>query len=117
MSSTTPAAPRCAVPDDYQGVAHTAADWSAAAVEVTVFREHLTGDALVAAVRECEVLVVMRERTPLTRAVLARLPRPRLVVTSGMRNAATDLDAAAERGVVVRGTASSPVPPTELTGR
>jgi hypothetical protein len=87
MSSTTPAALRCAVPDDYQGVALTAADWSAAAVEVTVFREHLTGDALVAAVRECEVLVVMRERTPLTRAVLARLPRPRLVVTSGMRNA------------------------------
>ena len=113
----TSATLRCAVLDDYQGVALTAADWSAVAgaVEVTVFGEHLAGDALVAAVEGAEILVVMRERTPLTRAVLARLPRLRLVVTSGMRNAALDLDAAAEQGVVVCGTASSPVPPTELT--
>ena len=108
---------RCAVLDDFQGVALTCADWSpvAGAVEVTVLREHLDGDELVAAVEGCDVLVVMRERTPLTRALFARLPRLRLVVTTGMRNASIDLAAAAEHGVVVCGTASSSVAPTELT--
>ena len=51
----------------------------------------------------------------LAASVFGRLPRLRLVVTTGMRNAVIDLAAAAARGVVVCGTASSPTPPTELT--
>ncbi|MFI0925876.1 D-2-hydroxyacid dehydrogenase family protein [Streptomyces sp. NPDC021012] len=109
---------RCAVLDDYQGVALTSADWSPLAdrVDVRVLREHLTDrDALVAAVEDCEVLVVMRERTPVDAELLARLPRLRLLITSGMRNASIDLAACAARGVTVCGTASSSEPPTELT--
>ncbi|MER5201714.1 D-2-hydroxyacid dehydrogenase family protein [Streptomyces sp. NPDC002825] len=109
---------RCAVLDDYQGVALTSADWSPLAdrVDVRVLREHLTDrDALVAAVEDCEILVVMRERTPVDAELLARLPRLRLLITSGMRNASIDLAACRERGVTVCGTASSSEPPTELT--
>ncbi|MFE5615413.1 D-2-hydroxyacid dehydrogenase family protein [Streptomyces sp. NPDC056470] len=110
--------PRCAVLDDYQGVALSSADWSPLAdrVDVRVLREHLTDrDALVAAVEDCEILVVMRERTPLDAELLGRLPRLRLVVTSGMRNASIDLTAAAALGITVCGTASSSEPPAELT--
>lgn len=109
---------RCAILDDYQGVALTSADWGAldGRVEVRVLREHLTDpDALVAAVEDCEILVVMRERTPLGAGLLARLPRLRLVVTSGMRNASIDVAAARARGITVCGTASASEPPTELT--
>ncbi|MFF8834156.1 D-2-hydroxyacid dehydrogenase family protein [Streptomyces sp. NPDC015130] len=110
--------PRCAVLDDYQGVALSSADWSplAGRVEVRALREHLTDrDALVAAVEDCEILVVMRERTPVDAALLDRLPRLRLIVTSGLRNASVDVAAARARGITVCGTASSSEPPTELT--
>ncbi|MBT2440771.1 D-2-hydroxyacid dehydrogenase family protein [Streptomyces sp. ISL-36] len=109
---------RCAVLDDYQGVALASADWSPLAdrVDVRVLREHLTDrDALVAAVEDCEVLVVMRERTPLDGELLKRLPRLRLIVTSGMRNASIDLAASAGLGITVCGTDSSSEPPAELT--
>jgi len=108
---------RCVVLDDYQGVATTYADWSALdRVETTTIREHLRDErAVVAAVADAEIVVVMRERTPFPARLLARLPRLRLLVTSGMRNAALDVAAANGRGVVVCGTPSSPTPPVELT--
>ncbi|MET9956918.1 D-2-hydroxyacid dehydrogenase family protein [Streptomyces sp. NPDC006339] len=109
---------RCAILDDYQGVALSSADWSPldGRVEVRVLREHLTDrDALVAAVEDCEILVVMRERTPVDAELLGRLPRLRLLITSGMRNASIDVAAARARGVTACGTDSSAVPPTELT--
>ena len=104
--------------DDYQGVALSMADWSPVAdrVEVTAFTEHQAdSEELVAALADVDIVVVMRERTALPAPVFARLPRLRLVVTTGMRNSAIDLPAAAAHGVLVCGTASSPVPPTELT--
>ncbi|KUJ34018.1 hydroxyacid dehydrogenase [Streptomyces albus subsp. albus] len=104
--------------DDYQGAALVSADWSPLGdrVRVRVLREHFTDrDALVRAIEDCEIAVVMRERTPFDADLLARLPRLRLLVTSGMRNASIDLAAAASRGITVCGTGSSPEPPTELT--
>lgn len=109
---------RCAVLDDFQGVALTLADWSVLGdrVEVRSHQEHFTSeDALVREVGDCEILVVMRERTPVTASLLARLPRLRLLVTSGMRNASIDLEAASRHGVTVCGTASNSEPPAELT--
>jgi phosphoglycerate dehydrogenase-like enzyme len=110
--------PRCAVLDDYQGVALGAADWGPVrdAVDVDVFREHIADeDALVAALREHEIVVIMRERTPFPRSVLERLPALRLLVTTGQRNASVDVAAAVERGVVVSGTGSHVTPTVELT--
>ncbi|MFF3316707.1 D-2-hydroxyacid dehydrogenase family protein [Streptomyces sp. NPDC003035] len=118
MNGSMVTKPRCAVLDDYQGVALSSADWSplAGRVDVRVLREHLTDrDALVAAIEDCEIVVVMRERTPMDAQVLKRLPRLRLIVTSGMRNASIDLAAAAGFGITVCGTASSSEPPAELT--
>lgn len=108
----------CAVLDDYQGAALTLADWSVldGTVDVRAVREHLTDrDRLAAELADCEIVVAMRERTPFDAGLLDRLPRLRLLVTTGMRNASIDLDAAAARGVTVCGTASSPTPPVELT--
>ncbi|MCX2947153.1 D-2-hydroxyacid dehydrogenase family protein [Lentzea sp. NEAU-D7] len=102
---------RCVVLDDYQGVALANADWSG--LDVTVLRDHLDDPAPELAEAEC--VVIMRERTPFTAELFARLPRLRLLVTSGMRNAAIDLDAARAHGVTVCGTGSAKTPPAELT--
>lgn len=101
--------------DDYQNISSAMADWGRIAdrVEVTVFREHLADPA--AALAEFDIVVIMRERTAFPAAVLDRLPRLRLLVTSGMRNASVDLAAAARNGVVVSGTKSFSEPPVELT--
>lgn len=102
---------RCVVLDDYQGVALANADWSG--LDVTVLREHLDDPAEALADAECAV--IMRERTPFTAALFARLPKLRLLITSGMRNASIDLAAARDHGVTVCGTGSAKTPPTELT--
>ncbi|MFJ8961687.1 D-2-hydroxyacid dehydrogenase family protein [Lentzea sp. NPDC102401] len=102
---------RCVVLDDYQGVALANADWSG--LDVTVLRDHLPDPA--AELAEAECVVIMRERTPFDAALFARLPRLKLLITSGMRNASIDLDAAREHGVTVCGTGSAKTPPTELT--
>ena len=109
---------RCAVLDDYQDIALSMADWSllAGPVDVRTLRRPLgSEDEVVAAIGDCEIVVAMRERTPFPASLLARLPRLRLLVTSGMRNAAIDLTAAARHGVTVCGTASNTEPPVELT--
>ena len=108
---------RCAVLDDYQQVALGSADWNtlAESVDVRVLHRHAGEDQLVPLISDCEIVVVMRERTPFTRSLIARLPKLKLIVTTGMRNAAIDLDAAREHGVTVCGTASRAEPPAELT--
>ena len=107
----------CAVLDDYQQVALASADWRALsdALGVRVLHRHAGEDELVSLINDCEIVVLMRERTPFTRSLIARLPALKLIVTSGMRNAAIDLEAARERGVTVCGTASRAEPPAELT--
>ena len=106
---TSPGKLQVAVLDDYQGVALQYADWTPIAdrVEVTVFRDHLHDpDAVVARLAPFDIVCVMRERTPLTAAMLDRLPRLRLIVTTGMWNAALDSEYVATRGVVICGTQS-----------
>jgi phosphoglycerate dehydrogenase-like enzyme len=110
---------RVAVLDDYQGVALEMADWSVlpSDCQVQVFRDHLSDiEALTQRLRDFEVVTCMRERTPFSRDLLERLPNLRLLVTTGMRNAAIDVQAATDLGVVVCGTAGGPdAPPAELT--
>lgn len=109
---------RCAILDDYQNVALTLGDWASlhGEVDVRAYHEHFEHeDALVAAISDCEIVVIMRERTPFKAPLFARLPNLKLLITSGMRNASIDLAAARERGVTVCGTASGSTPPAELT--
>ena len=95
---------RVAVLDDYHRVAHTLADWGSLGVEVAFFDQPLAREQLPGALAEFDTLVLMRERTAFPREVLERLPGLELVVTTGMRNAALDVDYLRERGVRVCGT-------------
>jgi phosphoglycerate dehydrogenase-like enzyme len=111
--------PRVAVLDDYQGVALEMANWSAlpSDCQVQAFRDHVTDlTALAERLSHFEIVTCMRERTPFRRDLLERLPNLRLLVTTGMRNAAIDLAAATDLGILVCGTAGGPdSPPAELT--
>jgi phosphoglycerate dehydrogenase-like enzyme len=105
---------RIAILDDYQDVARASADWGD--LDVTAFHDHVADDDAVAErLAPFEVVVAMRERTPFTAARLERLPRLRLLVTTGMANASIDLEAARRRGVTVCGTGGLPSPTAELT--
>jgi phosphoglycerate dehydrogenase-like enzyme len=108
---------RIAILDDYQAVARTMADWtSLPGSEVQAFGDHLSDERAVAQrLAGFDVVVAMRERTPFSQTLLAQLPRLRLLVTTGMRNAAIDVAAAQARGVVVCGTEGLPYPTAELT--
>jgi len=107
-----------AVLDDYQGVALTLADWSkvTARARVTVFNDHLDDvEALIKRLAPFDVVCVMRERTPLRRAVIERLPKLKLIASTAMRNASIDADAAAERGIAIVHTSYTSSPTVELT--
>ena len=109
---------KLAVLDDYQSVALEAADWSLIepAVTISVFDKHLgDADAVVRALDEFDIIVAMRERTPFPQNVLDRLPRLRLLATTGMRNQAIDLVAARKQGVDVCGTPMLGYPAAEHT--
>jgi phosphoglycerate dehydrogenase-like enzyme len=109
---------RIAILDDYQNVALSMADWSGlkARTTITVFHDHLADtDAVVARLQPFDIVCVMRERTPMTRAIIERLPRLRLIASTAMRNASIDLEAAAERGIEVVHTGYSSSPTIELT--
>jgi phosphoglycerate dehydrogenase-like enzyme len=98
---------RCAILDDYQNVSLSMADWSSVAddLDIKVFNEHLgTPDKVVAALQDFAVVCAMRERTAFSRDVIEALPHLKLLITTGMRNASIDLEAARARGVVVCGT-------------
>ena len=109
--------PHCAVLDDYQNAARRFADWSAVeqAVNLRVFDGHFFDRAaLVRELIDYEIVVAMRERTTFDRELFARLPNLKLLVTTGMRNAAIDLAAATEHGVTVCGTDGTAHPTAEL---
>lgn len=100
--------PLLTVLDDYQRVALQFADWSQVAehYRIEVLTQHLDGDPLLERLSDSEVVVAMRERTPFPAKVLERLPRLRLLVTTGMANASIDLAAARGSGITVCGTES-----------
>jgi phosphoglycerate dehydrogenase-like enzyme len=109
---------RCAVLDDYQTVSLKSADWSRldGRVETVVFSDHLADrDALADRLADFDVIVAMRERTPFDRSLIERLPKLKLLITTGARNASIDLTAARRHDVVVCGTRSVPNPTPELT--
>lgn len=108
---------RVAVLDDYISVAAELVNWSDAlpGTAVDFFHDVLRGDELIAALQPYDVVVAMRERTALPRPVLAALPKLRLLVTTGMRNAAIDMAAAGELGMMVCGTGVAPTQTAELT--
>jgi len=109
---------KIAVLDDYQDVALGLADWSTLTrrAQLDVFNDHLAAsDAVVERLLPYDVVCVMRERTPLSRDVIERLPNLKLIASTGPRNASIDLQAAAERGITVAHTGYFGAPTVELT--
>ncbi len=107
-----------AILDDYQSVARDLADWSRLppGSALTVFDQPFADlDSAAAALAPFDVLVIMRERTPFPAALIDRLPALKLLVTTGARNNAIDLNACAARGIPVSGTAMVGTPTAELT--
>src|SRR5204863_4777921 len=84
--------------------------------DIAVFQNHLADpDAVIERLLPFDVICLMRERTPLPRSVIERLPRLKLIASTGPRNAAIDIDAAAERGIVVAHTGYDARPTIEMT--
>ncbi|MDH6194645.1 phosphoglycerate dehydrogenase-like enzyme [Mycobacterium frederiksbergense] len=106
-----------AVLDDYQGIADTV-DWSPIPrpVQLTSFKEHIApGSALAESLSGFEVVVAMRERTPIDASLLAQLPALKLLITTGPFNAAIDVAAAHQLGITVSGTGGAITPTVEHT--
>src|ERR1700686_3345962 len=94
--------------DDYQGVALDRGDWSsvpARGIEIAVERFPFADeDDVVRSLADSEIVCAMRERTAFPERVVDRLPKLKLLITTGMRNASFDMAALKERGVTVCGT-------------
>src|SRR5476651_1129270 len=98
---------RCAILDDYMNLTLRMADWSKIndRVDITVFNEPFAStEAAASALKDFEIICAMRERTPFPRTLFAALPKLKLLITSGMRNASFDMEAAKDHGVVLCGT-------------
>ena len=107
-----------AVLDDFQHVALQMADWSPleGRADVTVFSDHLSDpDALIARLAPFDAICVMRERTPLPRTILERLPRLRFIASTGAGNASIDKEAAREHNIEIANTGYSSHGAIELT--
>src|SRR5690242_7600599 len=109
---------RCAILDDYFKLSLTSADWSRIKdrVELTVFEKPFKSqDEAAAALKDFEIILAMRERTPFPKAMFAALPKLKLMITSGMRNAAIDFEAAKAHNIVLCGTTFARDPTAPLT--
>ena len=109
---------RIAILDDYQNASLKMADWSplTGRATITVFNDHLSdSEALVGRLLPFDVVCVMRERTPLPRSVIERLPQLKLIASTGRRNASIDVEAATERGIAVAHTGYDARSTIELT--
>ena len=109
---------RLAILDDYQGAALEMADWQPLEgdVDIRVLREHIADEgALVSEIGDCEILVIMRERTPFTRWLFEKLPNLEHLYTTGMRNNSIDPATAGDNGVLVTGHPTLNHPTPELT--
>jgi phosphoglycerate dehydrogenase-like enzyme len=98
---------RCAILDDYFKLSLTSADWSGITdrVDLTVFEKPFKSEAEAAsALKDFPIILAMRERTAFPKSMFAALPNLKLMITSGMRNAAIDFEAAKAHNVVLCGT-------------
>src|SRR3984885_7898803 len=109
---------RCAILDDYINLTLEIADWSKIQdrVDITVFNQPFAStEAAADPLKDFEIICAMRERTPFPRTLFAALPKLKLLIPSGMRNAAIDMEAAKDHGVVLCGTQWARDPTAPLT--
>ena len=110
MSGASVDRPRIVVLNDWEQALRRLGDWGAidAQADVEVLHVPLQGEALVAAIKDADALVLVRDRTPVDEALLERLPRLRYLVFTGTRNTTLDLEALHRRGIAVSHTEWGP---------
>jgi phosphoglycerate dehydrogenase-like enzyme len=109
---------KIAVLDDYQNAAMESADWSVLGrrADIAVFQDHLTGpEAVIERLLPFDVICVMRERSPLPRNIIERLPNLKLIASTGAGNTSIDVAAAADHGIAVVHTGYRSEPAIEFT--
>jgi phosphoglycerate dehydrogenase-like enzyme len=109
---------KAAILDDYQNVALKLADWDRlkGKVDFTVFTDHLADlDAVAKRLADFEIVIMNRERTPFLADLLKKLPKLKLLLTSGMVNRSIDVRAANAQGITVCGSVSGSSSTPELT--
>ena len=109
---------KVAILDDYQNVSQQFVDLKklSGKYEIKIFSEPFVDEAdVIEKLKEFEALLIMRERTPLTKNLIENLTKLKFIITSGLRNKSIDLDAAKKRKIVVSGTESNTNPTPELT--
>jgi len=107
---------KVAILDDYQNVAQYFADWENSNCEIKVFNEPFESeDHAIENIKEFEALILMRERTPMTKKIINSCPNLKIICTGGKRNKSIDLEAAKEKNVKVCGTDINANPTAELT--
>jgi len=107
---------KVAILDDYQNIAQYFADWENSNCDIKVFNEPFESeDHTIENIKEFEALLLMRERTPMTRKVIESCPNLKIICTGGMRNKSIDLQAAKENNIKVCGTEMNVNSTAELT--
>jgi phosphoglycerate dehydrogenase-like enzyme len=109
---------KIAVLDDYQQVALKYADWAniQQQAQLDIYTDHIADDtAVIQRLKPYHILCVMRERTPLTKERLAKLPNLKLIISTGKRNASIDVTAAEELGIAVKFTDYTETGAPEMT--
>src|SRR5580704_14677008 len=109
---------KIAVLDDYQNVAHGSADWSVLRdrADIAVFQDHLADpEAVIERLLPFDVVCVMRERSPLPRNIIERLPNLKLIASTGTGNTSIDVAAAGYHGIAVVHTRYRSDPASEFT--
>ena len=109
---------KVAILDDYQNVSQQFVDIEklSGKYEIKIFSEPFTNEAeVIEQLSEFEALLIMRERTPMTKNIIDNLNKLKFIITSGSRNKSIDLDAAKKRKIIVCGTEINIHPTPELT--
>ncbi len=109
---------KVAILDDYQNVSHQFVDIEklSGKYEIKIFSEPFEDEAdALDKLSEFEALLIMRERTPITKNLIENLTKLKFIITSGLKNKSIDLDSAKKRKIIVSGTESNINSTPELT--
>ena len=109
---------KVAILDDYQNVSQVFLNLKKldGKYEFKIFNEAFVDeDDAGGQLKDYEALLIMRERTKITKSLINQLTKLRFIITSGMRNKAIDLEAAKQRKIIVCGTEINSNPAAELT--
>ena len=109
---------KVAILDDYQNVSQEFVDLKklSGKYEFKIFSEPFEDEAdAIDQLSSFEALLIMRERTPITKNLIDNLNDLKFIITSGMRNKSIDLEAAKKRKIIVSGTVININPTAELT--